>query len=97
MALADHLQLRHSTLFQVSAATALVEGLYEKGFTASYLMRHGDFRLGTFADLNSEMTVIDGHRYQTGSTFHLPLPETAVFFQADLTRDPTQALDKVER
>ncbi|MCH9730805.1 MAG: acetolactate decarboxylase [Actinomycetia bacterium] len=68
MALAEHLQLRHSTLFQVSTATALVEGVYEKAVTARYLMRHGDFGLGTFADLDGEMTVIDGHCYQTRST-----------------------------
>ena len=39
------------TLFQVSTSAALVEGLYQGAVRVSRLLRHGDFGLGTFIDL----------------------------------------------
>src|SRR5215207_3045380 len=53
-ALADTLEIDHSTLFQVSTSTALVEGVYGGVVTIGELKRHGSFGLGTF----------DGHVYQ---------------------------------
>lgn len=52
------------TLFQVSTSAALVEGLYQGAVRVSRLLRHGDFGLGTFIDLNGEMVVLDGLCYQ---------------------------------
>ena len=63
-ALADALQVEHSTLFQVSTAGALVEGVTQGAITVGELSRHGDFGLGTFADFNGEMVVVDGTTYQ---------------------------------
>jgi acetolactate decarboxylase len=59
-ALADHLEVQHATLFQVSTSGALVEGISEGVVTVGELKRHGDLGLGTFADLDGEMVVIDG-------------------------------------
>lgn len=63
-ALADYLQVEHATLFQVSTAGALVEGLYHGEVTIGELREHGDFGLGTFDSLDGEMVVLDGHFYQ---------------------------------
>jgi acetolactate decarboxylase len=63
-ALAEYLQLDHGTLFQVSTAGALVEGLYKGEVTVAALRAHGDFGLGTFDGLDGEMVVVDGHFYQ---------------------------------
>ncbi len=63
-ALADYLQVEHATLFQVSTAGALVEGLYQGEVTIGGLRAHGDFGLGTFDGLDGEMVVLDGNFYQ---------------------------------
>jgi acetolactate decarboxylase len=55
------------TLFQVSTSAALVEGLYQGAVQVSRLLRHGDFGLGTFIDLDGEMVVLDGICYQVSS------------------------------
>ncbi len=59
-ALADKLQVPHATLFQVSTSGALVEGISQGVVTVGELKRHGDLGLGTFADLDGEMVVVDG-------------------------------------
>jgi acetolactate decarboxylase len=64
VALADYLQLDHGTLFQVSTAGALVEGLYRGEVTVGDLRQHGDFGLGTFEGLDGEMVALDGRFYQ---------------------------------
>ena len=43
------------TLFQVSTSAALVEGLYQGAVRGSPRLRHGNFSLGTFIDLDGEM------------------------------------------
>lgn len=55
------------TLFQVSTSAALVEGLFQGAVHVSRLLRHGDFGLGTFTDLDGEMVVLDGVCYQVSS------------------------------
>lgn len=55
------------TLFSVSTSAALVEGLYQGAVQVSRLLRHGDFGLGTFIDLDGEMVVLDGVCYQVSS------------------------------
>src|SRR6266436_1628494 len=60
-ALADHLEVPHATLFQVSTSGALVEGISQGVVTVGELKGHGDLGLGTFADLDGEMVVVDGH------------------------------------
>lgn len=59
-AIAEHLEVEHATLFQVSTSGALVEGISQGVVTVGELKRHGDLGLGTFADLDGEMVVVDG-------------------------------------
>jgi len=66
-ALAEYLQVSHHTLYQVSTATALVEGIYQGAVRVGTLREHGDFGLGTFEDLNGEMVVVDGRFFQVRS------------------------------
>jgi acetolactate decarboxylase len=63
-ALADYFDVAHHTLYQVSTATALVEGIYQGAVRVGTLREHGDLGLGTFEELDGEMVVVDGHFYQ---------------------------------
>ena len=66
-ALAEHLQVSHSTLYQVSTATALVEGIYQGAVRVRTLREHGDLGLGTFENLDGEMVIVDGRFFQARS------------------------------
>jgi acetolactate decarboxylase len=67
-ALAQYLRMPIHTLFQVSTSGALVAGVYAGAVSAQGLLEHGDFGLGTFANLDGEMVVLDGHVYQVQGT-----------------------------
>lgn len=67
IALAQYLDTPVHTLFQVSTSGALVAGQYEGVVTSRELLRHGDFGLGTFAGLDGEMAILDGHVYRARS------------------------------
>jgi acetolactate decarboxylase len=67
MALSQCLGRPIHTLFQVSTSAALVEGLYQGAVRVSRLLRHGDFGLGTFVDLDGEMVVLEGVCYRVAS------------------------------
>jgi acetolactate decarboxylase len=62
----DH-QAAHHTLYQVSTATALVEGIYQGAVRVGTLRQHGDLGLGTFEHLDGEMVIVDGHVFQVRS------------------------------
>jgi len=66
-ALAEHLQLSHSTLFQVSTSGALVEGIYTGAVDVARLREHGDFGIGTFEGLDGEMVALEGRFHQVRS------------------------------
>src|SRR5438105_11099028 len=66
-ALAEYLQVSHHTLYQVSTATALVEGIYQGVVRVGTLREHGDLGLGTFENLDGEMVIVDGHFFQVRS------------------------------
>jgi acetolactate decarboxylase len=66
-ALADALEPEPGTLFQVSAAGALVAGVTRGSITVADLLRHGDFGLGTFDDFDGEMVLLDSTPYQVTS------------------------------
>jgi acetolactate decarboxylase len=66
-ALADYLQVSHSTLFQVSTSVALVQGVYQGAVRVRTLRERGDHGLGTFEDIDGEMVVVDGHFFQVRS------------------------------
>jgi len=55
------------TLYQVSTATALIEGIYQGAVQIAALREHGDLGLGTFESLDGEMVVVDGHFFQVCS------------------------------
>jgi acetolactate decarboxylase len=55
------------TLFQVSTSGALVQGVYQKAVSSHELLKHGNFGLGTFENLDGEMVVLDGEIYQVRS------------------------------
>jgi acetolactate decarboxylase len=63
-ALAGHLGTPVHTLFQVSTSGALVAGVYSRAVSVRTILDHGDFGLGTFADLDGEMVVVGGRVYQ---------------------------------
>ena len=67
-ALAQYLKTPIHTLFQVSTSGALVAGVYTGVVSVQSLLRHGDFGLGTFANLDGEMVVLDGRVYQVQGT-----------------------------
>jgi acetolactate decarboxylase len=66
-ALAEYLGVEHHTMFQVSTAGALVEGVYQGAVSVGTIREHGDFGLGTFEDLDGEMVVLDGHVFRVAS------------------------------
>src|SRR3982074_1955961 len=66
-ALAEYLQVSHSTLYQISTATALVEGIYQGAVRLRTLREHGDLGLGTFENLDGERATGDGHFFQARS------------------------------
>jgi acetolactate decarboxylase len=66
-ALAEYLGVEHHTLYQVSTAGALVEGVYQGAVSVGTIREHGDFGLGTFEGLDGEMVVLDGHVFRVGS------------------------------
>jgi acetolactate decarboxylase len=63
-ALSQYLAQPIHTLFQVSTSGALVAGVYSGMVSCATILQHGDFGLGTFADLDGEMVVIDGRVYR---------------------------------
>jgi acetolactate decarboxylase len=68
LALSEYLNTPLHTLFQVSTSGALVAGVYDKQASVQTILEHGDFGLGTFAHLDGEMVVLDGHAYQVLGT-----------------------------
>ena len=63
-ALAGYFETAHHTVYQISTATALVEGVYQGAVRIANLREHGDLGLGTFEELDGEMVVLDGKFYQ---------------------------------
>lgn len=63
-ALAQYLEKPIHTLFQVSTSGALVAGVYDREVSVQTVLTHGNFGLGTFANLDGEMVVLDGRVYQ---------------------------------
>jgi acetolactate decarboxylase len=66
-ALAHCFDVPQHTLFQVSTSGALVQGIYQRAVSSSFLLNYGDFGLGTFENLDGEMVVLDGAIYQARS------------------------------
>jgi acetolactate decarboxylase len=67
-ALARYLEKPIHTIFQVSTSGALVAGVDDREVSVKTLLEHGNFGLGTFADLDGEMAVVNGRAYQIHGT-----------------------------
>jgi acetolactate decarboxylase len=60
----------------------LVAGVYDREISVQAILEHGNFGLGTFADLDGEMVVVDGHVYQvkgSGQVLEAPADAGAPF------------------
>jgi acetolactate decarboxylase len=53
-----------SAIYLCAPVNALVEGIFEENIHLAEVLKHGDFGLGTFDDLDGEMLILDGHCYQ---------------------------------
>lgn len=62
--LAEAFELDGHTVYQVSTAGALAEGVFGGVMTLATLEEHGDFGLGTFDGLDGELILIDGRCYR---------------------------------
>jgi acetolactate decarboxylase len=60
-ALAQYLERPIHTVFQVSTSGALVAGVYDREVSVRIILEHGNLGLGTFANLDGEMVIVDGH------------------------------------
>jgi acetolactate decarboxylase len=81
-ALAEYFRTPLHTLFQVSTSGALVEGVYSGAISSEVLLKHGDFGLGTFENLDGEMVVLDGQIYRArgdGTVSQAPSDASAPF------------------
>ena len=63
-ALAEYLRVSHHTLYQVSTATALVEGIYQGAVRVGTLREHGDLGRTSTAKWSSSM----GGSFRCGPT-----------------------------
>ncbi|MCR3760950.1 acetolactate decarboxylase [Clostridium felsineum] len=52
-------------IYQMSTINALVSGLYDGCASLKKLLTKGDFGLGTFEDLDGELTLLNGEFYRT--------------------------------
>jgi acetolactate decarboxylase len=94
-ALAEHLDLYHHTLWQISTSTALVEGVSDGCMKVGDVRQHGDFGLGTFDHLDGEGILLGDQCWQAradGSLSLAPDDELTPFFvvthfQADETHN----------
>jgi len=66
--LSEYLGIPVHTLFQVSTSGALVAGVFDREVSVKSILEHGDFGLGTFANLDGEMVVLDGRAFQVQGT-----------------------------
>lgn len=66
--LASDNKLEHNSVFQVATIGSLALGVYDGNYDYGGLMKHGNFGVGTFLDLNGEMVAIDGNFYQIESS-----------------------------
>jgi acetolactate decarboxylase len=64
MRLHDKTEQRGNSIYLCAPVNALVEGIFEENIHLAEVLKHGDFGLGTFDDLDGEMLILDGHCYQ---------------------------------
>ena len=62
--LAAAFEIAGHTIYQVSTANALAQGVFQGVVTVATLDEHGDFGLGTFDGLDGELILLDGNCYR---------------------------------
>ena len=55
---------RKGRIYLSTPVNALVEGIYEQNVPLTEILKHGDFGLGTFNELDGEMVLLDGQIYR---------------------------------
>ncbi|MDF0604762.1 acetolactate decarboxylase [Neisseriaceae bacterium TC5R-5] len=99
--LARSLELEQHTIFQVSTAGALVEGVFQGCVKVADIKRHGDFGLGTFDGLDGEGVLLNGELWQVASDGQVNKVAddtlspfwVSTFFCADAQHTLTEALN----
>ena len=95
--IAEALDAKLHSIFQVSTSGALVKGVYGAATTIADVRRHGDIGLGTFVGLDGEGVMLDGQCWRAasdGSVMQVDDDAAAPFwvtarFKADLTQTLT--------
>ena len=64
---------RKSRIYLSTPVNALVEGIYEQNIPLTEILKHGDFGLGTFNDLDGEMVLLDGKIYRVAADGNVSL------------------------
>lgn len=59
---------KNNVLFQYGTADSFVGGIFEADYSIGKLKQHGNFGLGAPGMLDGELTITDGHVYQTQAT-----------------------------
>ena len=97
--LAESLELNRHSLFQVSTSNALVQGVFGGAVTVGELKLHGDFGLGTFAQLDGELILLEGGCYRATANGHISEVEDDVevpfALVTEFASDLTAELDDV--
>jgi acetolactate decarboxylase len=83
------------TVYLSAPVNALLEGIYRQSTSLAELKRQGDFGLGTFNDLDGELTLLDGVVYQIRGDGSVSTPDDQTrtpfacvsFFTPDTTED----------
>lgn len=66
------------SLYISSPVNALVQGILREDKTLKDILKHGNFGLGTFNDLDGEMVILDGVFYQLRSDGTVSIPELSL-------------------
>jgi len=90
-----------NAVFLSAPVNALLEGIYREKTDIATLKRHGDLGLGTFNDLDGELTMLDGQVYQIrGDGRVYPVDDTAAtpfacvtFFTPDTVEEIQEPID----
>jgi acetolactate decarboxylase len=74
--------VKHDTVFQTSTIDTLLAGVFDGNMSCGELCRQGNFGIGTFADLDGEMVLLDSAFYQirADGKVYRPAPETTTPF-----------------
>lgn len=88
--------------YQTSMMSALIAGIYQGDFSIGELLKHGNFGIGTFNDLDGEMVVLGDKVYQLNSEGKVRLVDndittpfaSVVDFEPTLIETLTETLTK---